>query len=213
MSGLININMLTPEEHQALACMFYAKLPKTDYRYKTRTECFRLFQKKFNKKINTYKNAKDTYDAYFDTNNRVGWSGRTIASRGREYQDIYDRYKDTDEDVIEIAVNEIIKLYSDSRSDYVALRLTDPVAVHSLLSGNRFLSVDRITDLSENLSVGRVVFIALGGDKAKPEVDWETGFYAVAHVTKGPYDIGYEKNRIPLQLKITSNQIWCCLQR
>lgn len=52
MSGLININMLTPEEHQALACMFYAKLPKTDYRYKTRTECFRLFQKKFNKKIN-----------------------------------------------------------------------------------------------------------------------------------------------------------------
>ena len=195
MSGLININMLTPEEHQALACMFYAKLPKTDYRYKTRTECFRLFQKKFNKKINTYKNAKDTYDAYFDTNNRVGWSGRTIASRGREYQDIYDRYKDTDEDVIEIAVNEIIKLYSDSRSDYVALRLTDPVAVHSLLSGNRFLSVDRITDLSENLSVGRVVFIALGGDKAKPEVDWETGFYAVAHVTKGPYDIGYEKNR------------------
>lgn len=195
MSTKIDIKALTPEHHQALACMFYAKLPKTDNRYKARTTCFKLFQKKFNKKVNTYRHSKDTYDAYFDTNNRVGWIGTSIASRGQAYQEVYDWYKDYDIDVLEEAVNEIIKLYSGTSSNFISLRLTDPSAVHSLLSGNETLVVDRITDLQEYLTVGRVVFVALGGDKGKTEVDWETGFYAIAHVSKSPYDIGYEKNK------------------
>lgn len=195
MSEIIDINSLTPEHHQALACMFYARLPKTDARYKGRTACFELFQQKFNKKVNTYRHSKDTYDAYFDTNNRVGWKDMTILSRGQEYQEVYDWFKDYDIDVVEAAVQAIIQLYSGSNSNYVALRLTEPTSVHSLLEGNMTLPVDRITDLPEMLNEGRIVFVALGGDKGKAEVDWETGFYAIAHVSKGPYDIGYEKNK------------------
>lgn len=195
MSEGIDIKSLTPEHHQALACMFYARLPKTDARYKERTACFELFQRKFNKKVNTYRHSKDTYDAYFDTNNRIGWKDKTILSRGQEYQEVYDWYKDYDLNVLATAVSEIIQLYSSSDSNYVALRLTDPTSVHSILSGNTELAVDRVTDLQETLTVGRIVFVALGGDKGKAEVDWETGFYAVAHVSKAPYDVGYEKNK------------------
>ncbi len=195
MSEKINISDLTPEQHQALACMFYAKLPKEDKRYKRRTDCFEIFQKRFNKKFNTYKHSKDTYDVYFDTNNRVGWVGAAIASRGAEYQEVYDIYKDYDVDVLEVAVEEIIKLYGDSEANFIALRLTAPNSVHGVLDGVEELSVDRITDLQEDLTVGKVIFVALGGDKGTKEVDWETGFYAVAHVSKAPYDIGYEKNK------------------
>lgn len=195
MSKKIDIKNLTPEHHQALACLFYARLPKTDSRYKARTACFELFQQKFNKKVNTYRHSKDTYDAYFDTNNRVGWVGKSIASRGSEYQEVYDWYKDYDMNTLEEAVNEIIKLYSKVSSTFLSLRLTDPASVHALLSGTENLVVDRITDLQEYLNVGRIVFVTLGGDKGKTEVDWKTGFYAIAHVSKAPYDIGYEKNK------------------
>lgn len=186
---------MTPAHHQALACMYFAKLPKTDSRYKKRNECFELFEKKFNKKATTYKQAKDTYDAYFETNNRVGYKDAPISRRGIAYQEVYELYKDYDTDILEKTVDQIMALYSEEKSDYMALRLTDPASVHSLLEGVRELTVDRITDLNEYLNQGRILFIALGGDKGKAEVDWETGFFAIGHVTKGPYDIGYEKNK------------------
>ncbi len=195
MNEMIDIKKLSPAHHQALVCMFFAKLPKTDPRYKRRTEYFTLFEKKFNKKISTYKHAKDTFDAYFDTNDRIGWQDKSLASMWKECQEVYDLYKDTNIDILATATKEIFNLYSVSKSDYMALRLTDPVSVHSLLNGVCNLTVDRITDLGENLNTGRILFIALGGDKGKAEVDWETGFFAIGHVTKGPYDVGYEKNK------------------
>lgn len=195
MNDYIDISRMTPAHHQALACMYFAKLPKTDIRYKKRNECFELFEKKFNKKATTYKQAKDTYDAYFETNNRVGYKDAPISRRGMVYQEVYELYKDYDVDVLEKAVDKIMKLYSEEKWDYMALRLTDPISVHSLLNGVRELTVDRITDLNEYLNQGRILFIALGGDKGKAEVDWDTGFFAIGHVTKAPYDIGYEKNK------------------
>ena len=195
MNEYIDIKRMSPAHQQALACMYFAKLPKTDVRYKKRNECFELFEKKFNKKATTYKQSKDTYDAYFETNNRVGYKDAPISRRGIEYQEVYDLYKDYDVDVLEKAVDDIIKLYSENKWDYMALRLTDPISVHSLLNGVRDFTVDRITDLNEYLNTGRILFIALGGDKGKAEVDWETGFFAIGHVTRVPYDIGYEKNK------------------
>lgn len=195
MNSKIDITKLNPEHHQALTCMFYARLPKEDVRYKKRNETFLLFQRKFNKKANTYKNAKDTYDAYFDSNNRVGWHGRNISSRGREYQEVYDWFKDYDINILEEAVKDIIKLYQEPINNYMALRLTDPDTVHGLLAGSKDFVVDRITDLSDKLNEGRIIFVAIGGDKGKSTVDWDTGFYAIAHVSKSPYDVGYEKNQ------------------
>lgn len=195
MSGKIDISTLTPEYHQALACMFFAMLPKEDKRYKERKACFELFQEKFNKKVTTYNHAKDTYDHYFNTNNRVGWIDRPIESRGPEYREVYDKYKDYNTDDLYTAVQEIIAFYSTPQYHYMALRIKAPDIVHSIFNGTKDISVDRITDLPELIHEGNIVFIAIGGDKGAPGVDWDTGFYAIAHVTSSPYDVGYDVNQ------------------
>lgn len=61
----IDINKLTPDQHQALVCMFFAMIPKTDTRYRKRNAYWEILQKRFNKKVTTYKHAKDAFDFYF----------------------------------------------------------------------------------------------------------------------------------------------------
>ena len=191
---MIDVKKMDSKHHQALACMFYAKLPKEDKRYKERWDCFELFHRRFNKKTATYRYSKDTYDAYFDTNNRVGWVDVPIISRGQEYQDVYDEYKDYNIDELAEAISQIKKIYKEPESHYLALRLKEPEIVHSLLDGNTRLVIDNVTDLADETTVGKIVFVALGGTKSDSKVDWDTGFYAVAHVVRPPYDIGYNKN-------------------
>ena len=94
MSEIINIMTLNPEQHQALVCMFFAMLPKTDIRYKKRKVYWEILQARFNKKINTYKNFKDSYDPYFAENQRVGHkTDRTLSEQaGTAFREIYDLY-------------------------------------------------------------------------------------------------------------------------
>ena len=46
MNKKININNLNEKQHQALVCMFFAMLPKSDDRYKNRSEYWRILEKK-----------------------------------------------------------------------------------------------------------------------------------------------------------------------
>ena len=97
MTEKIDILKLTPDQHQALVCMFCAMLPKTDSRYKKRNSYWEVLQRRFNKKVSTYKFAKDTFDRYFPGNNRAGWSDeRALERRGKEFQVVYDMFKDYD---------------------------------------------------------------------------------------------------------------------
>ena len=195
MAGKIDIQKLTSEHHQALVCLFFAMLPGSDSRYKKRNACYELLQKKFNRKAANYRFYKDAYDAYFDANGRKGGTDRWLESGPAAYIEVYDWFKDCDLSDIEEAVNDIIHLYSKSDSNYMAVRLSEPKDVKPLLSGQKTVTVERLTDLSSELTSGRIVFIALGGDRGKSSVDWDTGFYAVAHVSREPYDIGYSKNK------------------
>lgn len=197
MAEKIDILKLTPDQHQALVCMFFAMLPKTDERYKMRNVYWGVLSKRFNKKINTYKNHKDSFEPYFETNERVGHkTDRTLKDQsGQAFQDVYDNYSQCALETIESAVKDIMELYKESDKNYMALRLTEPDTVHKLLAGEKDFVVDGVTDLAEELKKGKIVFIALGGDKGKSEVDWETGFFAIAHVSEEPYDVGYEKNK------------------
>ena len=54
MTEKIDILELTPDQHQALVCMFFAMLPKTDSRYKKRNAYWEVLQRRFNKKVSTY---------------------------------------------------------------------------------------------------------------------------------------------------------------
>ena len=195
MSEAIDIMKLNPEQHQALVCMFFAMLPKTDRRYKKRKEYWEILQARFNKKINTYKNAKDTFDFYFPNNNRSGWSDeRALSRRGVEFQNIYDMYGEYDVDVIEKAVDEIITFYSKENVSFISMKCGFPDTVHAMLDGEKNITIDGVYTLQEELINDRIVFVTLGGDRGKKEVDWQPGFYGIAHIVKPPYDFGYNNN-------------------
>ncbi len=98
----INVNELSDSEKQALVCMYYARLPKTDARYKNRMDDWSVLEKRFGIKKTTYKYAKDSFDYYFPDNGRRGWSDeRPLSRRGESFQEVYDSYKDYPVDVLE----------------------------------------------------------------------------------------------------------------
>ena len=157
MEQKINIDNLDDLQKQALVCMYYAMLPKTDARYKQRMHDWEVLEKRFGTKKTTYKHAKDAFDFYFSNNGRKGWSDdRDLKRRGHAYQEVFELYKDYSADQLEKAVAEIIHGYEN-----------------------------------EELNIGKHVFVTLGGDTGKSEVDWVPGFIGVAHVIREPYDFGY----------------------
>lgn len=195
MSDSIDIMKLNPEQHQALVCMFFAMLPKTDKRYGKRKEYWGILQARFNKKINTYKHAKDTFDFYFPNNNRAGWSDeRALSRRGLEFQNVYDLFGEYDVDVVEKAVEQIIALYSKENVSFISMKCGFTDTVHEMLNGEKNITIDGVYTLQEELVNDRIVFVTLGGDRGKKEVDWEPGFYGIAHIVKPPYDFGYNNN-------------------
>lgn len=196
MNKTIDITTLNPKQQQALVCMFFAMLPNTDKKYTKRKEYWEVLQRRFNKKINTYKNAKDTFDFYFTGNNRVGWSDdRALSRRGKEFQEVYDAYGEYEVETVEKAVDEIIKLYSYDDVSFISMKCGFPDTVHAMLNGEKEITVDGVYTLQEELVNDRIVFVTLGGDRGKKEVNWEPGFYGIAHIVKPPYDFGYNGDK------------------
>lgn len=196
MSELIDIMKLSPDQHQALICMFFAMIPKSDNRYKKRKQYWEVLQTRFNKKINTYKNAKDTYDFYFPNNNRAGWSDeRALSRRGKEFKEIYDLYGSYDVDTVEKAADEIIALYSKENVSFISLKCGFSDTVHAIINGQKNITIDGVYTLQEELVSNKIVFVTLGGDRGSKEVDWNPGFYGIAHIVEPPYDFGYNNNK------------------
>lgn len=188
----IHINDLDDAEKQALVCMYYAMLPKTDIRYKQRMDDWSVLEKRFGTKRTTYKHAKDAFDFYFPDNGRKGWSdNRDLRRRGVAYQKVYDLYKDYSVDTLEQITRKIIHEYEQEETTFVSMKCGFSQTVHSILAGDKNITVDGVYTLKEELIIGEKVFVTLGGDTGKSEVDWTPGFIGVAHVTKEPYDFGY----------------------
>ena len=193
MKRLIDISKLSEADQQALVCMFFAMLPNTDSRYKKRTEYWRIIGKRFGKKVNTYKNDKDTFDFYFLENGRKGWSDdRELSRRGKGFQEMYDAYGKYDVDIIEKAVDEIIETYSEKGNTFISLKCGFAEVAHDILNGKDEITIDNVSTLKEELVENRIVFVTLGGDRGKREVDWEPGFYGIGHIVREPYDLGYD---------------------
>lgn len=192
MEQKINIDNLDDLQKQALVCMYYAMLPKTDARYKKRMHDWEVLEKRFGTKKTTYKHAKDAFDFYFPNNGRKGWSDdRDLKRRGHAYQEVFELYKDYSADQLEKAVAEIIHGYENEEPTFVSMKCGFPDTVHNILNGNKDITVDGVYTLKEELNIGKHVFVTLGGDTGKSEVDWVPGFIGVAHVIREPYDFGY----------------------
>lgn len=195
MAEQIILSSLNDQEKQAMVCLFFARLPKEDPRYKLRNDYWDVLSKRFNRKWSTYKQDKDALDFYFESNNRKGWSDeRPLERRGIALKEVYERFHDADDLELQQAVEEIIECYRQDEANYISMRIAMPEQAHQLIGGAKQMTIDGIGTLKEAFTIGKIIFIVLGGDKGKSSVDWETGFYALGHVIKTPYDIGYKQS-------------------
>lgn len=190
----IFIENLSAEEHQALVCMYYAKLPSSDPRSKKMKDDFAVLESFFDKTFYTYRNYRDAYDYFFDSNGRKGWERESVDSIGIAHKAVYEKYKDYDVDVLEKAVDKIIAMYerncNKNYDNLVSLKCIQPDVAHAVLSREPVITISDIYTLADKLTLNNTVFLTLGGDRGNSEVDWEPGFRAIAHVVKAPYGHG-----------------------
>ena len=204
----ILIENLSAEEHQALVCMYYAKLPSSDSRSKKMKDDFAVLESFFGKTFYTYRNYRDAYDYFFDSNGRKGWERESVDSIGIAHKAVYEKYKDYDVDVLEKAVDKIIAMYArncnKNYDNLVSLKCIQPDVAHAVLSREPVITISDIYTLADKLTLNNTVFLTLGGDRGNSEVDWEPGFRAIAHIVKAPYGHGYrsEAKYFKIDLKL-----------
>lgn len=204
----ILIENLSAEEHQALVCMYYAKLPSSDSRSKKMKDDFAVLESFFGKTFYTYRNYRDAYDYFFDSNGRKGWERESVDGIGIAHKAVYEKYKDYDVDVLEKAVDKIIAMYerncNKNYDNLVSLKCIQPDVAHAVLSREPVITISDIYTLADKLTLNNTVFLTLGGDRGNSEVDWEPGFRAIAHVVKAPYGHGYrsEAKYFKIDLKL-----------
>ncbi len=204
----ILIENLSAEEHQALVCMYYAKLPSSDPRSKKMKDDFAVLESFFGKTFYTYRNYRDAYDYFCDSNGRKGWERESVDGIGIAHKAVYEKYKDYDVDVLEKAVDKIIAMYerncNKNYDNLVSLKCIQPDVAHAVLSREPVITISDIYTLADKLTLNNTVFLTLGGDRGNSEVDWEPGFRAIAHVVKEPYGHGYrsEAKYFKIDLKL-----------
>lgn len=204
----ILIENLSAEEHQALVCMYYAKLPSSDPRSKKMKDDFAVLESFFGKTFYTYRNYRDAYDYFFDSNGRKGWERESVDGIGIAHKVVYEKYKDYDVDVLKKAVDKIIAMYerncNKNYDNLVSLKCIQPDVAHAVLSREPVITISDIYTLADKLTLNNTVFLTLGGDRGNSEVDWEPGFRAIAHVVKEPYGHGYrsEAKYFKIDLKL-----------
>ncbi|WP_337477833.1 AAA family ATPase [Phascolarctobacterium succinatutens] len=206
----ILIENLSAEEHQALVCMYYAKLPSSDSRSQKMKDDFAVLESFFGKTFYTYRNYRDAYDYFFDSNGRKGWERESVDGIGIAHKAVYEKYKDYDVDVLEKAVDKIIAMYArncnKNYDNLVSLKCIQPDVAHAVLSREPVITISDIYTLADKLTLNNTVFLTLGGDRGNSEVDWEPGFRAIAHIVKAPYGHGYRREaryfKIDLKLDV-----------
>ncbi len=201
MDELINIRLLNDDDKQALICLFYAMLSEADSRYKKKNEDWNVLHKKFNTPIATYRRITDTFADHL-INAREGENVHSfpLDALGKSEKNVYETYKDTSDTVIEEAVKYIIEEYSIETSDFISMKCGIVDTVHRIIGGEKVVTIDGIYTLKEELLTNKIVFLTLGGDTGKSDVDWEPGFIGIAKILKEPYEFGY--NDKPKYFKI-----------
>lgn len=192
---MINVSLLYDDEKIALVCLYFARLATQDPRSSKRNEYMQVLVDKYGGKLSTYKNYMQDFDPYFEDNGRDGWIRKPIEDLKKVNRAILEQYKDVDIQDLEIAVESIIDTCKLELliNPFISLRIMQPETAHELIDGSEELVIDGVQDLSEFLSEGTIIFVALGGESAT--IDWTPGFRAIAHVSKTPYKMGYKKGK------------------
>ncbi|NLL64210.1 MAG: AAA domain-containing protein [Clostridiaceae bacterium] len=197
----IDIHQIDTNERLALVCLYFAKLPSDDERYKGK--CFpalQLLSGKYNIKFSTLKNNKDRFDSVFDSNGRAGWYQKPLEQQHKFLYEIYLKYKETPVEELQSAVEQILNEALSEEKPFYSIKTKSPEQVEKILNKEQNIEIDGLNILKDGLSVGQLVFIVLGGDKGKRWVTWETGLVGMGIISKAPYDEGYDKNNYKIQV-------------
>lgn len=83
---------------------------------------------------------------------------------------------------------------NELNKNFISMRCNHSDMVHTILKNeNNIITIGEIYTLKRNLIPGKVIFLTLGGDKGKAEVNWEPGFIGICKIIRGPYDPGYNR--------------------
>ena len=79
---------------------------------------------------------------------------------------------------------------------FFAIKTRDSVAVRKILAKESGIELGGINVLKEEMRMGTLLFIVLGGDRPA----WDTGLIGIGEVSEEPYDIGYDKRNYKLKI-------------
>ncbi len=199
----IDINMIDTKEKLALACLYFAKLPSNDERYKGFISSLDLLAKKYNANRNTLKNDKDRFDAVFDNNGRVGWDNKPLEQQHKFLYEIYRKYENVSIEELQATVNEILNEARAEEDSFYSIKTKSPEIANSILNKEQNIEINGLNILKDQLKVGQAVFIVLGGDRGKPTVTWEPGLVGIGVLSEAPYALEYDKeNKKNYKIKI-----------
>ncbi|MFF5818811.1 AAA family ATPase [Lysinibacillus capsici] len=121
------------------------------------------------------------------------------STNNQEYNelDIIDEFSTTQDDrITPLTIEEI------SNIPFYSIKTGTPETVENILEFNTPLEILQLNRFVDDIEINNIVFLVLGGDRGRPEVNWETGLIAIAKVFTEPYDIGYDRNNYKLQVSI-----------
>lgn len=194
----VNINEMSIREKTSFVCLFFARLHKSDARYKNCFKYLNLLAEKYEIKSATLKNDRQAYDHMFSDNGREGWHDKPLEKRSKLLYEIYEAYKDLPLEEAEMFVEQIIHEAENEGQPFFSIKTKDEKTVRSILAKEKNIEFDGLNILQDSLKVGQVVFIVLGGDKPA----WETGLIGMGIISQEPYDIGYSGRNYKIKVDI-----------
>lgn len=197
-----DIQNLNDREKQAIVCMYFARLERSHPDYKERNRYFAKLSERFNRKINTYKNDKDAFDACYPDNGRIGWVNVPLEKRSRVLFDVFSKYGNMDIDEHKKLVDDIMNSIEENQRTFYSIKTKTPHTVKSILKRESNIEVDGLNILKNDLHENQPVFIVLGGDKGKSEVTWDTGLIGIGIISRPPYDEGYKGNYYKIKIDV-----------
>ena len=163
---MTDINHFSDDKRISLVCMFFARMPSTNPRYKEFNDCREVLAKRYNKTITYIINHKQNFEPYFQDNRR---KGRIKEDRRSSLDmEVYNEYKDADEDELYKLVSAIIDKCKEelASSCYIFLQCAHAEGIIELESSP-----------STELKSGMPLFLYQNG-----------GFYGISKVASKPYD-------------------------
>lgn len=198
----IEIDKMELKEKLALVCLYYARLPSNDERYRGKyASTLKLLSERYNVKYSSIRNNKDRYDSVFD-NGRQGWHQVPLQKQSAFLYDIYLRYKDMPINELQKVVEKILDEAKSEGQPFYSIKTKTPEQVKAILNREQNIEIDGLNILKSGLKTGQIVFIVLGGDKGQSWVTWETGLVGMGIISAPPYDEGYEGKNYKIRIDV-----------